>query len=96
MAGEGTFTWPTGEKYEGNFKDHKKSGYGIFTWQDGCQFKGNWERGLQNGLGVYFNAKGEFRQGEWKNGKRLKWMEASSDLNLPQDDARVAVQLNDA
>jgi hypothetical protein len=32
MDGKGTFNWPDGRKYVGDYKDDKKEGYGTFEW----------------------------------------------------------------
>ena len=32
MEGRGVFTWPDGKRYEGEYKNDKKSGYGKFFW----------------------------------------------------------------
>ena len=33
--GYGTFTWASGEKYVGEYKDGKRHGQGTFTYADG-------------------------------------------------------------
>jgi len=32
MEGYGTFTWPDGRRYEGQYADDKKEGKGVFYW----------------------------------------------------------------
>jgi len=39
--GQGTFTYPNGEKYEGEWKNGKKHGHGTYTWSDGKSMKEN-------------------------------------------------------
>lgn len=45
MEGFGTFTWPDGRKYEGEYIDDKKDGKGIFYWPDGRKYDGEWKNG---------------------------------------------------
>lgn len=32
MDGTGTFDWPDGRKYVGDYIDDKKEGHGLFEW----------------------------------------------------------------
>lgn len=32
MDGKGSFIWPDGRSYKGDYKDDKKHGQGLFTW----------------------------------------------------------------
>ena len=45
MNGHGTFTWPDGRTYVGDFVDDKKEGNGNFTWPDGRTYEGGWKNG---------------------------------------------------
>ncbi len=38
--GQETFTWPSGQKYEGNFKDGLSDGQGTLTLANGTKFEG--------------------------------------------------------
>lgn len=53
MDGTGIFTWPDGRKYEGEYKEDKKSGVGKFFWPDERAYYGFWEEGKQHGNGIY-------------------------------------------
>ena len=35
IVDSGTYTWPDGRKYEGEFKDGLKNGFGKLTWPTG-------------------------------------------------------------
>lgn len=56
MEGSGTFSWPDGRKYEGDYVDDKKEGQGIFYWPDGRKYEGGWKNGKQHGKGYYTSA----------------------------------------
>ena len=45
MHGNGTFEWPDGRKYVGDYYEDKKRGYGEFTWPDGRCYRGEWLNG---------------------------------------------------
>jgi hypothetical protein len=51
--GRGTCTWKkSGDKYEGEWKDSKKSGQGVYTWADGSRYEGEYKDGYRSGRGV--------------------------------------------
>ena len=43
--GFGTFEWPDGRKYEGNWKQGKQDGRGIYYSATGKQREGEWSKG---------------------------------------------------
>ena len=67
--GKGTFTWPDGCHYEGEFYRGHLQGHGIFTWPDGSSYKGEWQNDLPNGRGVFTWPDGSQYDGEWEAGK---------------------------
>lgn len=74
MQGKGTFTWPDGRKYVGEYIEDRKEGFGIFTFKDGRIYEGEWLNGKQHGRGL-FKKKNISREGVWENGERVKWVE---------------------
>ena len=42
MHGKGTFTWPDGRRFVGEYIDGIKEGNGVFTWPDGRVYDGGW------------------------------------------------------
>ena len=51
--GDGKYYFPSGDYYEGQFKNGKLHGLGKFIKQDGSfSFEGYWENGLKKGLGI--------------------------------------------
>ena len=65
MHGHGTYTWPNGDKHEGEW------GYGIMydhktrTWQNGDKYEGEWNGGEMNGYGTMAYGLGYKYEGEW-------------------------------
>ena len=51
--GQGTYTWATGEKYVGEFKDGNLNGQGTYTFPDGKKYVGEFKDGKRNGQGTY-------------------------------------------
>ena len=73
MHGQGTYTWPDGRIYQGEYKNDKKDGYGIYKWSDGRAYEGWWHKGKQFGFGKYLSSK-ELKYGLWENGRRIRWI----------------------
>ena len=51
--GEGTFVYPSGEKYTGSFVDGKRVGKGVSVLQDLQRYEGNWAGDKKNGQGTF-------------------------------------------
>jgi len=66
----GTYTFPSGQKYVGEYKDGKKHGQGTHTWPDGEKYVGEFKDDKQHGQGTYTYADGEKYVGEYKDGKK--------------------------
>ena len=77
VNGQGSYQWPDGRRYEGEYVDDKKEGQGTFYWPDGRKYEGGWENGKQHGIGTYTSASGKTKQGEWQEGKRLHWLQSN-------------------
>ena len=67
--GQGTFTWPAGQRYVGQFKDGKRSGQGIFTRPDGHRYVGEFKDDKANGQGTVSSPNGHSYIGELKDDK---------------------------
>ena len=66
--GQGTWTFPNGEKYVGESKDGNYHGQGTFTWADGHRFEGKFKDGEQNGQGTLTFPDGTKGIGEFRDG----------------------------
>lgn len=55
--GKGTFRWPDGSVYTGDFKDEMKDGVGTFVWgqmeegKTNHSYEGQWVRDMKEGSG---------------------------------------------
>ena len=70
FKGIGIYTFQTGYRYEGEFKDNKPNGQGVFTSPDGQRYQGGFRDGKLNGIGVMNYPDGRHYEGEFKNNKR--------------------------
>ena len=71
INGVGTYRFPSGNKYVGNFKDYKREGQGTFYFQNGDQFTGSWANNTEK-EGTYTFATGGQYQGTYDgNGNEL-------------------------
>ena len=86
---KGTYTWASGEKYVGEFKNGKYHGQGTFTWADGNKYVGEWKDGNRHGQGTLTYTDGRVDKGIWKDGKLAekakKKKTSSSDDKLVLD-----------
>ena len=65
----GTYTFPTGDKYVGEFKYGIRHGQGTFTFANGDKYVGEWKNDQLHGQGTYTFANGEKIVGYYKNSK---------------------------
>ena len=68
--GKGTYTYPNGDKYVGEFKDDKRNGRGVETLVNGDEYHGEWKDDKKHGRGVHTNVNGRQYNGEWKDDKK--------------------------
>ncbi len=66
----GTYTYESGNKYEGYWLNGNKNGFGIFTWANGDKYEGHWQDDNRNGEGTFTWANGMKYIGHWKDDKR--------------------------
>ncbi len=69
VNGRGTFVYPSGAKYIGDFKNGEIHGVGVCYYTDGSKFSGEWKNRYPDGKGTKTYADGTKRTGSWKKGK---------------------------
>ena len=67
---EGTYTWPDGTKYVGQFKYRERDGHGELTFPDGRRYVGEFKSGQRHGKGTLFYPDGRKYEGDFKFGER--------------------------
>jgi hypothetical protein len=70
--GEGTFAYPDGSRYEGEFVDAKPNGVGTWFFPNGDRYVGYFKSGLQEGKGTLTYADGTIEKGVWREGELVK------------------------
>ena len=68
--GEGSYTFSSGNKYTGVFKNKKLNGKGIFRWTGGALYIGDWKDNERHGQGTQSYADGHKYDGDWKDDER--------------------------
>ncbi|MCR9142539.1 MAG: phosphatidylinositol kinase [bacterium] len=91
--GTGTYVWPGGSKYAGQFKDGLRNGTGTYSWPSGSQYVGEYLNGLRHGKGAYtwsdgHNYVGEFKE-DMKHGKGVyTWADGTVFEGVWENDQR--------
>ena len=67
---QGTYTYPNGDQYAGEWEGGDYHGQGTHTWPDGRKYVGEWKDDKRHGQGIYTLANGEQYVGGWKDDKR--------------------------
>jgi junctophilin len=68
MRGCGTIDVGIVEKYAGEWKNDKRSGYGVCERNDGLKYEGEWFNNKKNGYGVTTFPDGSVEEGEKSSG----------------------------
>ena len=66
--GRGKFTYPHGEKYEGDWVKGKYHGQGTMTFPDGSMYLGEYKNGKFHGQGTFIWNDGYYHEGEFMDG----------------------------
>lgn len=68
--GKGTYRWPSGQVYEGNWRQGDEHGKGTKIYDSGAKYVGGWSLGKRHGQGTLIFADGGKYVGGWRLGKR--------------------------
>ncbi|XP_029466006.1 MORN repeat-containing protein 4 isoform X1 [Rhinatrema bivittatum] len=66
---KGSFTYSSGEEYDGEWKEGRRHGVGQLSFADGSIYVGQFENGLFSGCGVLTFPDGSRYEGEFVQGK---------------------------
>jgi hypothetical protein len=64
----GTITFPSGDKYVGEYRDNKRSGQGTYTFPNGAKYVGEYRDDKRSGQGTLTYPNGENYVGEFRDG----------------------------
>lgn len=67
--GQGTFAYPDGSKYDGQFKQGRITGLGTWYFANGERYVGSFANNFPHGKGVLYRLDGSVLKGEWKEGE---------------------------
>ena len=81
MHGKGTYKWPDGRLYHGEYQNDKKNGFGVYVWVDGRAYLGNWIQGKQDNERVYILPNGTVRKGLYEGNNRKEWLQITDAEN---------------
>ncbi len=65
--GQGTFAYPDGSKYEGQFRNGKPEGNGTFFYVNNDRYEGDFKNGLRHGNGALYKTEGAPKKGLWRD-----------------------------
>ena len=68
--GYGTYMFPDGEKYEGQWFQDQQHGRGIYYFMNNNRYDGMWFQDYQHGKGTMYYYNGDIYEGDWVNDKR--------------------------
>lgn len=65
----GTFIWPNGNRYEGEWHESKRQGQGVMLYSNKDVYYGHFEDGRKHKFGIYKFFSGTVYQGYWERGR---------------------------
>ena len=68
-SGQGTYVYPSGARYSGNFRNGKIHGDGILYFSNGNKYVGQWVNQYREGKGKMIFASGETYEGSFRKSK---------------------------
>ena len=77
--GKGTYAYPDGSKYDGQFRDEMPDGWGTWYYPGGERYIGAFSEGLPHGRGTFFDHNGTETTGEWVEGDYIGQAPSNED-----------------
>lgn len=78
---KGTYVFPNGDKYVGEFKNSSFNGKGIYYYKNGDKLECEFINGLAHGKGRMSSANGSIMEGIWNNGNLINTISNASSLS---------------
>lgn len=67
FTGSGTFTFQSGEFYEGAWQNYQMEGIGELSYPDGGHYSGGFSKSMKCGQGTFTWDNGDIYNGQWEN-----------------------------
>ena len=80
--GQGTYSYPSGGRYEGDFESGKPHGKGTYTYNSGGKYVGEWKDDLREGRGTYTYPDGKIEEGIYKSHQLVEVLKTTEDKNI--------------
>ena len=77
--GHGVYTWSSGDRYDGNWKDDVPDGKGTYTWKNGSGYQGEWRSGKKQGRAFYIWPSGDHFEGLYQDDKPVSGVYVKAD-----------------
>jgi hypothetical protein len=74
--GQGTFAYPDGSRYDGQFVEGRLEGLGTWYFTNGDRYVGAFRSNFPHGKGTLYTAEGTVTIGEWREGEYVGASEA--------------------
>jgi hypothetical protein len=68
LNGQGVRNFPSGDRFEGQYRDNVRTGRGIYTWRTGDRYEGGFLDDKRHGQGVFQWSDGTRFEGNWAGG----------------------------
>mmetsp|Transcript_100214 Transcript_100214/g.173124 ORF Transcript_100214/g.173124 Transcript_100214/m.173124 type:complete len:441 (-) Transcript_100214:235-1557(-) len=65
LTEQGTYTYPSGDKYTGQWLNGRKHGYGVAEFVSGNRYEGEWDNDFKHGKGTITFVDGTTYTGDW-------------------------------
>ena len=97
--GNGTFLYPNGDKYQGQWKVGQMQGMGKYEYSNGDRYEGQFHFNKKDGTGIYvWKNKGSYI-GQWKNDMRegsgkFQWPNSSTYNGFWKQDKIINTDVN--
>ncbi len=72
--GQGSYTWPNGNRYVGEWQDGRLTGKGVMTLVSGSRYDGGFVDGKKHGLGKLVVTRADTDAAAWEQTRAGRWV----------------------